>query len=357
MTPSDKFSRVAPPGSPADRSEKPPLATYFWNLATDALTWDGALPTVIDFADEEAFATGLGYAGFVAPESASSRYEAITAGGGCDTGGGVAFQVTYGLTPDARGGGATVWIEDTGRWFCDANGRPSLVQGTIRCVTARYEAERMLARVAQCDPKTGAFNQETFIDQVERHLVLSSQRHTTFAVLLGEIVVMRDGRRIEAGEIMDEVATAVLAGVRQRMRTNEAMGRFDGTRFAMLLENCSGEQMAAVAARLTGAIGDRLESAEGPVMIALHIGGVIAPAHGRTAADLMGHAGKALAVARQEAKLCFVPYEPDLLGRRAKTMLSQNADGTKTLLNEGRVVLALQPIVDARTRQTILHEA
>ena len=356
MTPSDQSPRVASP-EPCAGDAAALVAAYFWNLATDSLTWDQSLASVIDFADEDAFATGLGYAGFIAPESTSSRYEAITASSGCDIGGGVAFQVTYGLTSGARGGGTTVWIEDSGRWFCDANGRPGMVQGTIRCVTERYEAERLLARAAQRDPLTGAYKHDAFLEQIERHLVLSSQRRASFAVLVADIVVMLDGGRVSSRAALDEAATAVVSRVRQQMRTNEALGRCEGTRFAMLLENCNGEQMAAAAARLMAAIGDRVEGSSGTATIAMHIGGVVAPVHGRTAADLMEHAGKALAVALLEAKPCFVPYEPELLRHKAETMLSRRADEIVAALNEGRVILALQPIVDAQTRGTVLYEA
>ena len=38
-----------------------------------------------------------------------------------DTGGGVAYQVQYAFRRDS---GETVWLEDTGRWFAGADGKP-----------------------------------------------------------------------------------------------------------------------------------------------------------------------------------------------------------------------------------------
>ncbi len=338
-------------------ADAPVLATYHWNLATDALTWGPTLPVVIAFADEEAFGTGLGFAGFIAPESPSSRYEAIVASGGCDTGGGVAFQVVYGLTADARGGGPTTWIEDTGRWFADANGRPGLVQGTVRSVTERHEAERREMSAARCDPATGAYNPDFFSDHIERQLAFSSQKRTTFAVLLADVTVAIGGRRVDDGAARDEAVTAVVTRIRQEMRTNEVMGRQDRTRFAMLLENCNGEQMAAAAARLTAACSAEVETAAGPAAITICVGGVVAPTHGRGAEDLLGRAREALDIAAREATARFVAYEPELARREAQKALSQTADEIIAALNEGRVVLALQPIVDAETRRTMFFEA
>ncbi len=335
----------------------PVFATYFWNLATDTLVWGSTLAEVIAFADEERFATGLGYAGFMSPDSTSSRYEAILTGGGCDTGGGVMFQVIYGLTADARGGAPTTWIEDTGRWFADANGRPGLVQGTVRSITARYEAEQLLVRAAQRDPLTDAYNADFFKAHVERHLVLSNQRHSSFAVLLVDLAFTIAGRSVLPGLVRDEAVAAFVACVRRQMRTNEAIGHHQDARFTLLLENCDGEQMAAAAARLMANVISEVETAEGLARVGMKAGGVVAPLYGRTATDLIAHAQQALEIAAQDASTAFVAYEPDMLRRDAARKLSQMADEIVAALNEGRVVLALQPIVDAATRRTILFEA
>lgn len=362
MTTRDASPRLAPAGSLPEASaevlgDAAAHATYSWDLATDALTWGATLPGVIGFADDEAFATGLGYAGFIAPDSTSSRYEAIVVGGGCDTGGGVAFQVVYGLTPDARGGAAAIWIEDTGRWFADANGRPGLVQGSVRCITQRYEAERQLARVAQRDPLTGAFNRGAFLDHVERHLILSAQKRASFAILLAEIAVTGKGRRLEPGAALDEAVAAVVACIRQQMRTNEAIGRHDAGRFALLLESCNGEQMAAAAERLMTAVGERVRGMVEGIEVAVHVGGAVAPLHGRCAADLMEHAQDALAAALQEAHPGFVAFDPGRPRQGTQPKPSRMADAIVAALNDGRVALALQPIVDAATRQPIFYEA
>ncbi len=338
---------------PGAGTEEPAVA-YVWNLATDTLAWGPTLADAIPFADDEAFATGLGYAGFLAPDSTSSRYEAIVAGNGCDTGGGVAFQVTYGLTPDARTAGTTTWIEDKGRWFADANGRPGLVQGSVRSITERYEAERLLASAAQRDPATGAYTNGYFREHIERHLLANAQKRTSFAILLVEVSAVKHGARTDAGPLQDQLTAAVIALVGQQMRTNEIMGRDGESRFALLLENCSGEQMAAAAARLVAAVEGGLSPTAKP-MAKMRLGGVVAPLHGRTAADLLQHAAEALEVGAPDGTASFVPYDP---GRpwRTERRMSSMADEIVAALNDRRVVLALQPVVDAATRQTIFCE-
>jgi diguanylate cyclase (GGDEF)-like protein len=332
--------------------------SYDWNLATDAITWAPTLSSVIDFADPQALSTGLGYAEHLSSESSSSRYEAIMASGGCDTGGGVAYHVVYGLSADPRAGGPTIWVEDTGRWFADANGRPGLAHGVVRAVSQRYEAERLATLAAQRDPQTGAFNKRHFIDHIERHLTLSGRRNTTFAVLLCDIAVTIGGQSVDTAETLNEAVSVAAERIRQQMRSNEALARYDETRLAMLLENCNGEQMATAAARLMAAASaGSLDSGTSPVTISVSVGGVIAPLNGRTPSAIMRFAQEAVDIARQAETPGYIRYEPKMARSEAKKKLLQATDEIIAALNEGRVVLALQPIVDAKTRQTVFSEA
>ena len=329
---------------------------YDWNIATDTITWGNNLADLVGFVDLEAFATGRGYAEHWSPDSPGSRFEAVMAPGGCDTGGGVAFQVIYGLTPGPRSGVPPIWVEDSGRWFADAEGRPSLAHGVIRVVTERYEAERQRALAAQCDPVTGAMNRSYFIEHIVRHLALSGRKHTTFGVLLWELAAPpRDTK----GDGDAGVVLAAIAGrMRQQMRTSEALACLDDTCFAMLLENCNGEQMAAAARRLMAAASESpIPLPGGPAVAALRVGGVIAPLYGRTPAAILQFAREALDMARQTPGGGFVRYDPDMASTAVRRKLSQATDEIISALNEGRVVLALQPIVHAATRDIAFCEA
>jgi EAL domain-containing protein (putative c-di-GMP-specific phosphodiesterase class I)/GGDEF domain-containing protein len=349
---------------------------YHWNLATDTIAWGDNLATVIPFATQARFATGLWYAEHLASESDSSRYEAIIAGG-FDAGDGVAFQVVYGLSANPRSGAAPIWVEDTGSWFADANGRPGHAKGMIRVVTARHEAERLRVMAEQRDPVTGAFNKDHFDEHVARYLTLSTRKHTTFAVILADVEIGIDRRAATDLREIDAAMAQAAARIRRRMRGSEALARYDDTRFAMLLENCNGEQMAVAAARLIAAAED-IADRDGPerqwsarqgsdeagedtpadtTRITARAGGVIAPLYGRTSQALIVCATEALAMARETAGEPFVRYEPEAARNAGKRRLLRATDAIIAALNEGRVVLALQPVADARTRAVVFYEA
>ena len=87
---------------------------YEWRLDTDALVWSGNAASVFGIADLADIASGRSFAHHIDAEEGQSRLDAITRSGHGDTGGGVAYQVQYGLR---RSSGEKAWLEDTGRWF------------------------------------------------------------------------------------------------------------------------------------------------------------------------------------------------------------------------------------------------
>ena len=73
-----------------------------------------------------------------------------------DDGAGVPYQVQYAFRRD--GGGEKIWLEDTGRWFAGADGKPLRAHGIVRVINERHERERQLTQLAKFDPLTGDMN-------------------------------------------------------------------------------------------------------------------------------------------------------------------------------------------------------
>lgn len=316
---------------------------YDWDLVTDQIKWGANFADVTGITDPELLSTGLGYAEHLAAESPSSRYEAIVSSGGCDTGGGVAFKTIYGLLPAKRSNAAPIWIEDAGRWFADAADRPGRAHGVIRIITQRYEAERLQAATAQRDPTTGAFNRAHFIEHMSRQLSLSARKTSTFAVIVIGIEAVEG-----ADPVTEETMAAAVAALRVEMRGHELLARHAGARLAALLENCNAEQAEAAALRFVATL-----TASGTLRA--KIGAVMAPYHGRTPQALLQFAEEALEVARQPGSSVFVVYQPDIVRKPVEAPTS-SSDQLLAALNDGRIVLALQPIVNAKTRAIAFYE-
>lgn len=356
-TPVDDMPRPLPPldeQTPQDLESAE--VVYDWDLGTDTIKWGPNFAAVTGIRDVELLSTGLGYAEHLAAESPSSRYEAIMASGGCDTGGGVAFKTVYGLLRAKRSNVAPIWIEDAGRWFADSRDRPGRAHGIIRVITQRYEAERLLAASAQRDAATGAFNRAHFIEHMARQLSLSARKTSTFAVLV--IGLERDPERGDQASspspaipLSDEAMAAVVASLRGEMRGHELLARHAGAKLAVLLENCNPAQAEAAAMRFLAKLGAASDAGAPRA----RIGAVMAPFHGRTPQALLQFAEEALEVARQPNAPAFLIYAPELVRPPAAPAVTAS-DQLMAALDEGRVALALQPIVHAKTRAVAFYE-
>lgn len=339
-------------GSSALFPEDPALApttevVYDWDLATDEITWSPGYSLVPGLPSLAAVATGLGFAEHLAAESPSSRFEAITAPGGCDAGGGVAFKAVYGLVEHKRLQTTPVWVEDVGRWFADAGDRPSRVHGVIRVITERFLAERQQTISGQRDVSTGAYNRAFFVEHVARQLSIAARKSSTFAVLLIAVELAGSSEPIAEEQLVEAVAR-----MRLQMRSHEVVARHGHAKLAVLLECCNDAQAAAAAERLISAISD---TDPGKARLSPRVGSVIAPARGRTPQALLQFAEEALEAARQPDGSGYMRYEA-CLSRTAARPAVRSSDDILLALNEGRVALALQPIVNAITREVAFYE-
>ena len=97
-------------------------------------------PRVLGVAEAGDIASGRSFAQYVEAEDGQSRLDAITRSAHGDTGGGVAYQVQYAFRRGSNG--EKIWLEDTGRWFAGADGKPVRALGVVRVINERHEHEQ-----------------------------------------------------------------------------------------------------------------------------------------------------------------------------------------------------------------------
>jgi hypothetical protein len=72
----------------------------------------------------------------------------------------VRYCLRYRFLPEGRRGRAALWVEDTGVCKIDAEGRPSVAQGTLRVINDRREREERLERFPNELSRGGFPNQQ-----------------------------------------------------------------------------------------------------------------------------------------------------------------------------------------------------
>ena len=333
---------------------------YDWDLASDHLRWGANVCEVLGLS--QAIASGLAFAELLAPESPATRFEAVMAAAKLDQGAGAPFQAQYGLVlagDTARAAGRDrIWIEDSGRVFAGPDLRPLRAHGIIRVITQRFEAERQLAFASVFDTLTGALNRTNLAEHISRMFAQCARTQGSFAVLLVGIRQLTRINRVYGYDVADELIAGLAARLRLNLRATDKIGRYAGNKFALVLDACDAEQMMLAAARFQEIVdAEPIATSVGPLPVSILTGAILAPRHARQTQTVLQHAEEALDMARGHADRRIVAYEPSLARDDARMRALKIADEVVSALNERRITLAYQPIVDAKTGSPVYQEA
>ena len=332
------------------------LVPYDWRIDTDALTWGANAADVLQVRDATRIATGRGYAAFLDPKNASTRYDAVMDAGGRDYGAGVPYQAEYCLLtgPD---GATPLWVEDNGRWFAGPDGRPARAHGVVRAVTERHQNEQQLAYLSRFDRLTGEMNRNALTETLTTTLEEALKYRGSCGFMMIAVDNLARINELYGFGVADEVIAAVGRRLRSRMRAGDMLGRFSSNKFGVVLKNCTPDDLTMAADRfLTAVREDVVQTAHGPVAATITIGGVAAPRHARTVAEILAHAQESLDTAKAKRRGTFVPYRPNVELEALRQENVRATDKIITALNERRILLAYEPVVTTSGRQAAFHE-
>lgn len=324
-------------------------AVYEWRLDTDVLRWSTNAAELLGEADS----SGKAYARRVDATGGQSRIDAIQQSHQQNAGGGVVYQVQYALTR----GDEKIWLEDTGRWFAGPDGKPVRAHGIVRAIDERHRNEVKLEQLAKHDPLTGELNRACLVEA----LGVTVEEAVKFRCSCGFLLVAIDhlGRLNESYgyETTEAVIAQVAKRIRPRLRGKDHLGRYSGNKFGVVLTSCTPDELTVAAERLLSEVRDEpMMTAAGPVAVTVTIGGVTAPRHARSVPEILSRAQDALAAARAKRHGSFMAYRPNVERDALRRESARATDEIVAALNERRIMLAFEPVVDAQNRQPAFYE-
>lgn len=330
-------------------------AAYIWDAASDRLVWSANAPGMIGVLALEEISSGRLFASLLDPDNPFNRYDAVFGSNARDDGNGAAYELRYSLK---RAGEAEPrWIEDCGRWYAGENGKPARAAGVVRIVTERHRREEQLWRSGAIDSLTGGMNRSRLVQTMEELLTNASRNQASFGFLLIGIDDMGRVSRNYGFDLADQVIGMAAQRLCSRMRASDALGRFSGNKFGIILHECETDDLAIAATRFVNAVREApLDTAVGPVAVSVTAGGIIAPRHARTVAEIMGRAQEALDLAQGAARGTFRGYQPSLESDARRRENLRQAEVIVSALNDRRVSMAFQPVVTAKTRELAFRE-
>lgn len=327
-------------------------ATFSWDIASDALNWLDGTGVVFESLSIPAITTGAEFARLIEP-TRSVRLDAVLKSAERDHGGGVAYRIEYGLRADPSAN--TLWIEECGRWFAGADGAPERVHGVMRIDNERHARDEQLLELSRHDPLTGEFNRSHLVTLLAATLDDTARFRTQAAFIVIGIDHLARINDAFGFDVADQVICEVSARIRARLRGGDVMGRFSGNKFGLILKNCSVDDMQVAAERFLAGVREPVVPTKlGPVAVTASIGAVSIPRHARSVDDAMNRSQEAFEAAKSRRQGSYSLWQPNVERETQRRLNIRVTDEIVTALNQRRIGLGFEPVVDAKARDEVV---
>lgn len=324
---------------------------YFWDVASDCLTWAGNLSDVLTEIPLDTLASGHALNDRIHPEDLPRRLKALSDH--------FALNKQYDCEYRLRTGhGQVVWVHDRGLAQMGGAGVPKTMAGTLRVITQRKQTEARLERAANYDDLTGHFNKSRLRQELEQAMSFARR----FSVAGAFLVIGVDKLALINSAYGYEVGDAVLVTVGQRLdrflRSSDVVGRLSGDRFGIVLTQCPEDMVGTAMDRIIEVMRERPVDVDGQsVPVTVSVGCVMFPSITSTAYDVIARAETALNAAKLAGRSCWQvhrPSEQQSIQHRHHMVIAAQV---QRAVREDRLIFTYQPIVKADSFEVVKYEA
>lgn len=316
---------------------------YCWTLGDDAMEWSHDPKALFGEKKTAHVTTGKAFHARVNQDDLSQRLQAVER----HVENGDPFDCEYRI---GRSDGGFAWVHERGAAVRDTSGNAVRLVGTLRVVTDRKQQESLLEQRANFDDLTGHLNKVRLREALETAVKYNDRYKVSggyLAVGIDKLSMINDAYGYE---IADAVIIEISRRIERCLRNSDTIGRIGGDRFGLILAHCDEAGLRIAAEKILHAFrSEPVDSPGGSVHVTVSIGGVCFPGIVRTAHDAMTSAESALQEAKASGRNCFIEFK---LSEEQRDKQRHNiAVGEKVMkaLEDGRIVLAYQPVVCAKT--------
>jgi diguanylate cyclase (GGDEF)-like protein len=329
-------------------------AAFVWDLVTDTIRWSDHAGAVFPDLPRAALVSGAEFARLIEPNRAI-RTQALSFSPAAHGAAGTPYRIEYGVR--ANTSDPILWIEETGCWFAGPDGKPVRAQGIVRINNERHARDEQLLKLSRIDPLTGELNRTHLIAALAEAIEEAQRFRTSCAFMLIGIDHLARINDAFGFDVADAVISDIAGRIRARLRIRDVLGRFSGNKFGLILKNCTVEDMNVAAERLLAGIRDEVvPTKSGPVSVTASIGAIGVPRHARSADEAINRAQEALDGAKRRRACSSATWRPNVERDAQRRVNIRVTDEIVTALNERRIAMAFEPVVDAATRAVAFHE-
>lgn len=330
---------------------------YIWDIASDQIEWESNAVEVLRVPSFDAIAKGHDFNGLIAAEHIGRRLEAISNRLSEESERGVPYRIQYRFQPGGRRSSVSVWIEDHGRFWPGDDGKPLRARGVLRVINDQYFEDQRLVYHSDHDELTGQLNRIRLTEALGAVIARSTRNDTSSAFMIISINNLSVVNETFGFDVGDEVIAAVGRLIKEKLRAGDTLGRYSSNKFGVVINDCGPGAMQIAADRFMKAVrGASIRTTACPLTATVSIGGVVVPDQASTVHHAMSCALQALDRARAKRFDCFMAYQPSPMRETVRQRSMSVADEVISALDENRMRLVLQPIVDANTHVPKLYE-
>ena len=212
------------------------------------------------------------------------------------------FSLEYGLT---RQDGSRIWVWERGRGVEEEDGTVVL-EGIVLDISDRKTLENELEEMATRDPLTGLFNRREMSRVLEEELDRARRYQRPMAVLWVDFDHFKDVNDTFGHAAGDSVLRSISRLLLGSVRSVDAIGRFGGEEFVIVLPEMDLEEAQDTAERLRRKVAEKPKPLGNgqEVPLTISVGVAVYPDHGQTAPTLCAAADKAMYLAKQRGRNC-----------------------------------------------------
>ncbi|WP_439823235.1 EAL domain-containing protein [Chromobacterium fluminis] len=214
--------------------------------------------------------------------------------------------------------------------------------GSLRAQREREQARVAMQQMLRHDQLTGLPNMLQFEEALTLELVHASQEDRTLAVLQFNIERLGEINEVLGFAQGDQVLREFGARLTACLPTAALAARVRGDEFAVLLPGADGQEALVLVTAVNWAMTTVFEVAGLTLDVAVRVGMVLFPQHGRNVHDLLRHLDKATQQAKQRG-VAYYLYEPGKAETQAERLVL--ARELRHAIAQGELRLYLQPKV------------
>ncbi len=321
---------------------------YEWDLASDRLILAGRAAQLFP-ADPAALPSrGADLNAWIHPEDLPRRLAAL------------AQHLDAGRTYDCQyrlcgADGGFRWVHDCGAAFADPRGRAIRLAGSLRLVSEGAARATELAAQGLYDPATGDLRRQPLHQALDR--VFAAGERAGWCSAVAVLGIDWSAGPVVEGQVGDAVLLEMGRRLDLHLRGGDVIGRLAGDRFGLLLGRCDAEAAQLTLERIVEVLQrDPVRLDDGSVSARLSAGVVLVPSQARSGLEALSRAEQALARARARGGGAVALHRPAAAQRQNHARAVRTAREVREALDQRRLRLAFQPVVDPSSGEVRFHE-